>query len=174
MRAFFSAAIVLCVTTTCHAVSNRVLESLEDLAKIGFVFTAEDKPVQDAVTFRARIPREFKISDDVGTKPFSSVSLMQLDEKVEHGPKLIGAPGSHTPLESQKTKDGCHETKVSVPLAKAGMSYLVITFAYQNNADWPMLVHVPVSSIVKQLKARQTDAPGAPPTSESASSPNRR
>ena len=156
MKALLPAAIVVCLTTTCHAVSNRVFENLEDLAKIGFVFTAEDKPAQETVTFSVQIPKEFKISDDVGTKPFSSISLMQLEQKVEHGPKLIGAPASHTPLESSKTDAGCHETKVSIPVAKAAMSYLVITFAYQNNADWPMLIHVPISSIAKQLEARQS------------------
>jgi hypothetical protein len=164
MKAFLPAAIVLCVTNASHAVGNRVFENLEDLAKIGFVFTPEDKPAKDTITFHVKIPKEFEI-DDVGTKPFSHVSLLQLERKVEHSPKLIGAPGAITPLEARKTDDGCHEAKVSVSLVQAGMSYLMVTYAYPSRPDgndWPMLIHVPVSNIAKQLKARQGVATGTP------------
>lgn len=173
MKALLTATVVLCVTTSSHAVSNRVFENVESLEKIGFVFTADEKPVQDTISFRVRVPKEFKIDDDIGTKPFSNIALLHLDKKVEHGPELIGAKGSHIPIESEKKEDGHREAKISVPVSKAEMSYLVISYAYSNNADWPMLIYIPVASIAKQLQARK-DAPAegksspAPPTKEEA------
>jgi len=173
MKSLVTSALVLCVTTTSHAVSNRVFENLADLEKIGFVFTAAEMPVQDNISFHVRIPKEFKIDDEIGAKPFSSIALMHLDEKVEHGPMLIGAKASYIPIESEKKDDGHREAKISVPVSKAEMGYLVISYAYPNNADWPMLIHVPVSSIAKQLQARKDGAPAGastfpPPPKEKA------
>jgi hypothetical protein len=139
-------------------VGHRFFEDLEDLAKIGFVFTPEDKPVKDTVSFRVRIPKEFKFDDELGSKPYSSASLLYLKHKVKHGPELIEAPGTLTPLETRKTDDDSHNVEVSVPLAQAGMSYLQITFVYPKQGDWPIFVHVPVSAIAKQLEARKGPA----------------
>jgi hypothetical protein len=177
MKSFLPAAIVLCITTASHAVSNRGFESLDDLAKIGFVFTPEDRRPPDTSTFRVRIPKEFRFDEELGSKPFSSASLVYLKHKVKHGPALIEAPGTYTPLEARTTDDGGHEARVSVPLAQAGRSYLQITFAYPSRPhgsnDWPMLIHVPVSDIVKQLEARQAAAPGTPSVPDSGPSPKK-
>lgn len=162
MKALVTGALVLCVTTTSHAVSNRVFENLADLEKIGFVFTADEKPAPETISFRVRVPKEFEIEidrDKAVSKPFSGISLMYLEKKVEHGPKLIGAAASYIPLESLKKDDGSREAKVIIPVAKADLGYLLVSYAFNNNADWPMLIHVPVSSIAKQLQARKDAAP---------------
>lgn len=81
---------------------------------------------------------------------------------------LIEAPGTYIRLESRKLDDGCHETKVSIPMEKAELSYLAISYAYPNNADWPMLIHVPLLSITKQLQARIDAAPAGASAAQSS------
>jgi hypothetical protein len=165
MKAFLPAAVILCGATSAHGVSNRVFENLEALEKAGFAFTAAESPARGEFAFGLGIPKGFHVGGEAGTKPFSGISLMQTKHKVEHGPLHIGADGTHVPLKIRKTDDGHHETKVRFPLSDLERLYLVISFAYPGNRDWPVLIHVPLASVVKQLEARQAvTRPPAPNT----------
>jgi hypothetical protein len=155
--------IIFAVATNCFGVGNRVFESLEELRKIGFEFTETGIPPSEPLfSFEFKVPKEFKIGDEIGSKPFAGVAFIDTVETVEHGPRLIGSPATRLPIETRKTKDGHHESCVTVHSARLENCYIEVMFVHDESGQCPMLVHVPIAAIVQQLKGERRDARSKP------------
>ncbi len=164
MKYLLASLILFSIATTCSGVGNRVFEELTALRRIGFEFKGITAPAQDTVSFEVKVPNEFLVAEDLGTKPFAGISLVQFTRKVEPGAELMGAPSSQVLLESRKSGDGHHVARVTVSLATMETSYLMVSFVHPGEGQWPLLVHVPVSGLVKQLESEQAAAADRPAT----------
>ena len=159
MKALLASLIFFSIATTCPGVGNRVIEDLTALRRIGFEFTGMAAPTPDTVSFDLTVPPELLVAEDIGTKPFAGISLVEFKKHVEPGPQLIGAHSSQEVLESRKSEDGHLVARVTVRLSKLETSCLAVSFVHPGEGQWPMLIHVPVAALVKQLKAEQVVAP---------------
>ena len=157
-KLLFTAAMVISIVTTASAVSGRAFLNLDDLRKLGFEFTAGGHSPDGSFSFDLKIPKKFFVSEDVGSRPFDRVQLVQSAHKVEGEPRLSEFISGYR-IESRKSAGGGHEAHVTVLLSKLETSVLVIVFQSPGPGQDPFEVMVPASVLVKQLKAGPSSAP---------------
>ncbi len=150
--------LALSVSLPCQAVSNRVIDDIGQLRELGFDFATSWGSRNGMFSFVVTAPRHFDTGQG-GNKPLSGISFVQTAESVEHGPKLLGASGSRFRLFSWESSDGRHQSKITVLTRNATDSYIVVHFVRPVSGDWPMVIYVPVDSIIRQLEAEHADAP---------------
>lgn len=162
MKNFISAIIlILAFSPSIKAVSNEVFEDIKSLRKIGFELINFDQEPKGVTSFTLIVPKEFAYKDgeNLYEKPFSGVSFIQTLNKVKHGPMLIGSPSSHFKLQGRKNEEGRYQYKLTVLESNVETSYIAVSFVHDGGGDWPMIVHIPLSSIFKQLEAEKNTLP---------------
>lgn len=155
MKTLISLTFVLCLIQTAFGVSNRVIERLEELKAMGFEFVMLDNETKELISLRITSPKQFNTGVDFGIKPFNGIAFIQTIENVERGSSLIGALSSRFPLESRVGEDERHECSISILPHSIKNGYLEVSFIRDLSGDWPMLIHIPIASLINQLTAVQ-------------------
>lgn len=158
MKSLLAPLILFSIAATCHGAGNRVIDDLTALRRIGFEFTGMSNPAPDTVSFDLKVPTEFLVAEDIGTKPFAGISLVEFSTRVEPGPRLIGAHSSQVAVESRKSESGRDVARVAVRLSKLEASYLMVSFVHPGEGQWPLFIQVPLAGLIKQLEAEQSGA----------------
>lgn len=159
MKSLLASLVFFSIATACSGVGNREIGDLTVLRRVGFEFTGISAPDGDTISFDLKMPAEFLVAEDIGTKPFARISLVEFTVPFKPGPNRIGAHSSEEVLKSRKSAGGHDVARVTVRLSKLEKSHLMISFVHPGESQWPLLVHVPLAALVKQLEAEKAIAP---------------
>ena len=133
-----------------------MISDVAELKKLGFELTITDDNAEGLLSLLIISPKQFDTGIDTGTKPFARIAFIRMIHGVEDGSGLIGAPSTHFPLESNLLPDGRYQSEITTVRRDLENSYFMITFIHDRSGDWPMLIHIPLSSIIDQTNTNKT------------------
>jgi hypothetical protein len=143
----FALAIVLSFATEGHAVGFRFIDDFERLKALGFQISALKQP-DDLVLITITPPDKFEVDKEIGSKPFMGIALHEVMKRIPDRIALLTQPQSSFPLACRTGAEGKIETTISVFSGRSENLFLVVTFMHDAEGQWPILVYVPVSSII--------------------------
>jgi hypothetical protein len=152
MKTLIPLILFLGIVQSAFGVGNRVIKDLEELKALGFEFVLRSDNSDEVASLIVTSPKQFDGGEDVGIKPFGSVSYMQTKEPTADGPALIGARASEFPLYTNVSKNGGHECRFTVLPIHLKNGYLEVTYMRGTSGDWPMLIHIPIAHLIEQIK----------------------
>ena len=165
------ATLILFLSLPCFAVSNRVIEDLKELKKIGFEITHIWQREEGVISFNFVSPSKFTFDsgDTEYTKPFSGISYMRTLKPPNEGPGLLGAAASYFHLSTRAREDHKHECRITLLTSDVAQCFFAVSFVRAEGGTWPMIIHIPVAKLLKQIKAEQggADQPATAPKSKS-------
>lgn len=159
MKRFVLLLLLLLVAPSAEAVGFRTIKDLEALREAGFDFSySRDSDSEKVFTLDIVVPKklEFESGGDDIVKPFESLAMLQAPGEIEEEAEFLTGPSAQFGLSTYMEKDGRRSCRCRLLDANAETSYIAISFAHpptEDGGDWPLIVYVPVASLVEQLKA---------------------
>ena len=159
------------IASPCYAISNRLIGDLKDLRKIGFDITHVWQGEEGVISFGFVAPAKFTF-DSGGTeitKPFSAISYLRMKRSVSERSRILGAPASQLNLASHAREDHRHECRITLLTSDVSNCFFAVYFVRPEGGTWPMVIHIPVAKLLKQIEAEQAGAeqPATAPESKS-------
>jgi len=138
------------ISSPVWAVGNTVIKDIGELKKNGFVFELVSEGIQ-GMEHRINItsPWTYDFGEGFDNIPFSEAYYFCPTREVTNDTMLIGADGTKLPLRSTVGEKG-HAYHLSFGTQQTQLGYLEFCY-YRGEGSPPMLLHIPVRSIIHAL-----------------------